>query len=300
MLSRYHPLTMDEDDPYYWKHTSIPEVHQLDAQLRCLICKDYFKAPVMTSCSHTFCSRCIRRHISLEQSCPACRQRESESSLRRNPVVEELVQSFFQLRPRLLDLVRDTPSALPQKGFESEATPPTPQAFPCPICDDSFPESEINNHVNACLTNPSKRKKQKVINLDHPAFDTKITAPQPPPSRLPKINYSLINETNLRQKLLEAGLPSHGSKLILQRRYSEWINIYNANTDAAKPRGRRELMHDLDAWERGNNANNNGGSNAEINLDRWGDKHQADFASLTAQARQSKRAATTSTPPPAV
>ena len=292
---------MDKDDPYYWKHTSLPEVHQLDAQLRCLICKDYFKAPVMTSCCHTFCSRCIRRHISLEQSCPACRQRESESSLRRNPVVEELVQSFFELRPRLLDLAHSVTSASPQKVLKSEPPPPPiPNTFPCPICDDSFPESEINNHVNACLTNPSKRKKQKVINVEHPAFNTKITAPQPAPSRLPKINYSLINEANLRQKLHEAGLPSHGPKLILQRRYSEWINIYNANLDAARPRSRRDLMHDLDAWERGNNASTNGSSNTEIDLDRWEDKHQADFASLTAQARRSKSAATTSTQPPPV
>lgn len=40
--------------------------------LRCSICKDFFNAAMSLSCSHTFCSKCIRVHLSLKSNCPAC------------------------------------------------------------------------------------------------------------------------------------------------------------------------------------------------------------------------------------
>ncbi|CAO1630026.1 unnamed protein product [Parajaminaea phylloscopi] len=70
-------------DPSDWIDTSFPFLKDLDASLRCEICADILRAPVfIKTCSHVFCSRCIRDYINqpsapgapTERPCPNCRQ----------------------------------------------------------------------------------------------------------------------------------------------------------------------------------------------------------------------------------
>jgi E3 ubiquitin-protein ligase RAD18 len=68
--------------------------------------------------------------------------------------------------------------------------------------------------------------------------------------RLAPLSYSLLKEATLRKKLCELGIPHHGNKTALELRHREWVTIWNANCDAAKPRERTALLRDLDAWER--------------------------------------------------
>jgi E3 ubiquitin-protein ligase RAD18 len=93
---------MDQDDisdPSDWKNTSLSGLYSLDSNLRCLICKDFYTAPVITTCLHTFCSICIRRSLTAEPTCPACRTTNiSDSGLRQNKVVGDLVESFLAVR----------------------------------------------------------------------------------------------------------------------------------------------------------------------------------------------------------
>jgi|SRR5271169_4119184 len=92
-------MTEDVSDPSDWKSSALPSLSSLDSTLRCLICKDFYTAPVITSCLHTFCSLCIRRCLSSEPICPACRKSNiSDVGLRPNKVVEELVEQFVALR----------------------------------------------------------------------------------------------------------------------------------------------------------------------------------------------------------
>lgn len=36
----------------------------LDQNLRCQVCQDFYRtAVIITRCSHSFCSECIRRHL---------------------------------------------------------------------------------------------------------------------------------------------------------------------------------------------------------------------------------------------
>src|SRR5215469_15342374 len=48
-------------DPTDWLNTSLPSFATLESALRCQVCKDFYDTPMITSCSHTFCSLCIRR-----------------------------------------------------------------------------------------------------------------------------------------------------------------------------------------------------------------------------------------------
>src|SRR5579862_7291247 len=89
----------DISDPSDWTNTSLQSLYPLDSNLRCLICKDFYTAPVITTCLHTFCSLCIRRSLSAESQCPACRTTNvSDSGLRANKVVEDLVENFLAVR----------------------------------------------------------------------------------------------------------------------------------------------------------------------------------------------------------
>lgn len=94
-------------DPTDWDNTKFPLLNPLDSALRCDICKDFYNSPVITNCSHTFCSVCIRRALHAEQICPICRTAEQEYRLRKNPAVQEMVDAFLIIRPKLLEAAKD-------------------------------------------------------------------------------------------------------------------------------------------------------------------------------------------------
>jgi len=93
-------------DPTDWLQTTLPTFSPLENALRCQVCKDFFNTPMITTCSHTFCSICIRRCLSSEGKCPACRATEQASKLRRNWAVEEVVANFQAARPAALEIAR--------------------------------------------------------------------------------------------------------------------------------------------------------------------------------------------------
>jgi E3 ubiquitin-protein ligase RAD18 len=98
--------TSDLSDPTQWLETPLSLLAPLESSLRCQVCKEFFDNPVITSCCHTFCSLCIRRCLSAEGKCPACRSPDQELKLRRNWAVQELVDAFQIARPSVLDLTK--------------------------------------------------------------------------------------------------------------------------------------------------------------------------------------------------
>lgn len=119
--------------------------------------------------------------------------------------------------------------------------------------------------------------------------------------RLPSTNYSILNETKLRKKISDLGIPSWGSRLLLEKRHREWVMIWNANCDSSRPKTKRELLQDLDTWER-----TQGGqaSSTTLSANRtaqikdkdfdgasWSAKHSDSFSDLIARARNSHKKA---------
>lgn len=96
----------DISDSTDWLETPLASLATIDASLRCQVCKDFYKTPMITSCSHTFCSLCIRRCLANDGKCPACRSTEQENKLRSNWAMEGLVDEFIKARPALLDVSR--------------------------------------------------------------------------------------------------------------------------------------------------------------------------------------------------
>lgn len=124
----------------------------------------------------------------------------------------------------------------------------------------------------------------------------KPKTPTKPLDRLPKLNYTILKDTALKKKLSELGIPNWGNKALLARRHSEWVNLWNANCDSSKPRTKRELLHELDGWERsqgGLSSNGGGGVNGgssvmkkDFDGSAWAANHNEDFQCLIAKARQ--------------
>ena len=99
--------SFDVADPSDWLSTSVSGLGPVEAALRCQVCKDFFDTPMITSCSHTFCSLCIRRCLTTDSRCPACRAQDQEIKLRPNSIIQELVDVFQVARPGILQLGED-------------------------------------------------------------------------------------------------------------------------------------------------------------------------------------------------
>lgn len=89
-----------------WLNTSLSSFAPVENALRCQVCKDFFDSPMITSCSHTFCSLCIRRCLSADGKCPACRATDQTSKLRRNWAIQEVVDAFQNGRGVALELAK--------------------------------------------------------------------------------------------------------------------------------------------------------------------------------------------------
>lgn len=142
-------------DPSDWITTKVPGLRELDSLQRCYICKEFLKAPVMTSCNHTFCSQCIREYLLSNTHCPLCKSEQLESNLKRIILLEELVLCFKKFRPILLELLAN--------GKNSEA-------------DDSETCKEMNDPQ--AIVNDSDSINQDIIEI--PDDDGRTYKEEPP------------------------------------------------------------------------------------------------------------------------
>ncbi|EJT47043.1 hypothetical protein A1Q1_04286 [Trichosporon asahii var. asahii CBS 2479] len=99
-----HPLLQADVEPKPFPESQ-PQLRRLDKALLCPICKELFDHPVSIGCGHSFCSKCIRGFFASttkKTACPTCSDPQTEGSIRRNRVLEEI--------PKLVDLVQPPPA----------------------------------------------------------------------------------------------------------------------------------------------------------------------------------------------
>lgn len=187
---------MADFDPSDWKNTRLPKLAQLDSLQRCLICKDFLRAPVMTSCNHTFCSQCIRQHLLSESLCPLCKAEQFESNLKRVILLEEIVSCFQDLRPALIALAtqsqeqddirstqNETNSVLKNVGHRDNMVSsssekekkklqeekdsgvievPDTENVSCPVCNERMPADLLQRkHLDECLRGTTRPKRRR-------------------------------------------------------------------------------------------------------------------------------------------
>lgn len=370
----------DVADSTDWLTTPLSGLAAVEAALRCQVCKDFYKTPMLTSCSHTFCSICIRRALSSDGKCPLCRAADQELKLRSNWSMEEAVDAFTKARASAIEFANRPPEVVvrgksPKRkaptdddaesgtgsqqqdskrlrtsarlsGRAGPATvvvvPPRPEYveeihdtdeeeeavssgddeytpeiseffFPhgfcprkltmmtddglvaCPLlCKKRMKEALVFQHLDTC-TGPSSEPPAAPTT---PFGGQQQRTQQRTYERLPALNYSMLKEQFLRKKLAEVGISNMGSRQLLERRHKEWITIWNSNCDAANPRGRSDLLRDLDSWERTQGGKAPTTSKAIQNAiaikDKdfdgagWAAKHDDSFQDLIAKARNSR------------
>ncbi|KDN44705.1 hypothetical protein K437DRAFT_274491 [Tilletiaria anomala UBC 951] len=93
-------------DPTDWQG-EFRFLHDLDQSLRCELCAGIYEAPVaFKACGHSFCSKCIRRHVNQPnasgQFCPKCRQTKAyDSELVPLPSLEDAAVAWRKCRAQL-------------------------------------------------------------------------------------------------------------------------------------------------------------------------------------------------------
>ncbi|KAJ5948625.1 Postreplication repair E3 ubiquitin-protein ligase rad18 [Penicillium verhagenii] len=328
-MENSHEITDSTD----WLDTPLKLLAPLESALRCQVCKDFYDTPMITSCSHTFCSLCIRRCLSSDGRCPACREGDQVLKLRRNWAVQELLNTFNTARPAVLELARNFNSmkdqesnripepqhkkrkanhmeqpevvslveasprgyghdqGAPNQGEGEEEEYITAGMTTCPVCARSMTIQAVNGHIDRCLA--------------------ETEAAQAPPSTrhqttfgLPTLNYDVMNQSQLRKKFKELGIPAEGAKDLMKRRHTEWVNLWNANCDSQNPKSRMQLLRELRVWE-----DTQGGGSMRPAFDRnnvtgkdfdaagWSANHNDDFKRLIASARKKTDAQVRSTIP---
>lgn len=156
---------------------------------------------------------------------------------------------------------------------------------------------QVFQHLEAC---PGSEAQRGTRNTDSPASSSYQGQKRQDRSheRLPALHYSMLKEQALRKKMTELGLSCQGPRLLLERRHKEWLTLWNANCDAAHPKKRSALLHDLEVWERtqGGRAPTTGRTfqtaaaikDKDFDSAAWAVKHDTSFKDLIASARKSK------------
>ncbi|KAB8416440.1 hypothetical protein FH972_024959 [Carpinus fangiana] len=349
------PADFEVSDPTDWTTTSLANVAPLDSALRCQVCKDFYKNAVITSCAHSFCSICIRRCLTVDGQCPACRSKDQEVRLRRNVALQEVVDAFTRARSEMLTVASEATereqqiealsrgqkrkrheNEKPQTGerqtrrstrqrTQASSTPastqdstadevitihdsqedPADQEYnpesedglvPCPMCGKRMKEEQVFAHLDRCdieKAEDSQHNHGKLNALNPSTLVAPKSSDSPPPERLPAMNYALFSDQQMKKKLKALGIPNSGSKQLMMRRHTEWINLWNANCDSSRPVARRELLSELDKWERSQGGlSANGGIDNSVFMKKdfdgraWATKNKDDFDELIKKARE--------------
>ncbi|KAL0947506.1 hypothetical protein HGRIS_013606 [Hohenbuehelia grisea] len=99
-----------------------PGLRDLDSSLRCGICGDFYDAPVTLGCGHCFCSLCIRNALATKAECPHCRKPASESHLRADPAIEQVVLAWKTARSCVLKLLKEAADGISPQTNDGEAS----------------------------------------------------------------------------------------------------------------------------------------------------------------------------------
>ena len=341
---------MDTDlsvpDSTDWLPTPLPSLSVLESALHCQICKEFYDTPMLTSCSHSFCSKCIRTSLSNDGKCPACRAADQASKLRNNWALQEIVAAFRDARPKVLEMARDVQISeekdkkrkrtiadsserdmdpedarrtrsksrrLAASQFRPESVEIEDSAnesdyqpeqegqdglVMCPMgCGKRMKIDAVDGHIDRCEDEKKNKQLGRPKSRAHlgdfpPPSNAAVRNPKPA-DRLPELSYSLLNETKLAKKLKELGIPSTGSKQLMIKRHREWVNLWNANCDSSNPRSKRDLLRELDAWERtqgGRAPLVNGLASTimtkEFDAAGWSNSNRSDFDRLIADAKR--------------
>ena len=188
----------------------------------------------------------------------------------------------------------DRPIAMepPRRG------PPLPApGIQCPICQRPFKSvEEVDRHIDSCMGVASVpltmssitscqsynlRPQRLTQSSSSPQNNVQLVKP------LPKLNYAMYNDKQLRAKLSEHSLSTYGSKPVLIARHKEYVNVHNANIDRLHPQSRQEIRKHMERWDATQQTLVRPEKRKELDGEEWGRRCKSDFEDLARQAKES-------------
>lgn len=192
---------------------------------------------------------------------PRASKREHEESVARR--VKQRTRGASASHAPVVESDEEQPSAQPPVDYRELGAEDTVQ---CPICQHAFTTVALNEHLDRGCT-PGRASPPRAPSGRMDAW-LGVRAPQEElreAKRLTRPQYQLKSERDMR-KMLEVrdpmcrrcspaqslGLSSTGNKDRLVERHRQWVNLFNANLDAAPAHREslRSLRRQLSAWER--------------------------------------------------
>ena len=150
----------------------------------------------------------------------------------------------------------------------------------CPICNHTFTVIALNAHLDKNNCHPgcpepsaAERGLAKAKPTNTSQWFNKPTAlgtgTSTPTKKLTRPQYNLKSERDLKKLLEGLQLPTTGDKDKLAERHRQYVNLYNANLDAAPQHRKSEakLRRELVEWERARDAR--GGSISDKKAKSW-------------------------------
>ncbi|KAK7703508.1 E3 ubiquitin-protein ligase rad18 [Botryosphaeria dothidea] len=210
--------------------------------------------------------------------------------------------------PEIIDLDNDDGSDFVAELEEGEIQP-NDGMVACPMCNKRMKEEAVFSHLDRCegpdkesgSSRSTRTRQHRTVASSHPLQQRSRNGPvstknQEPLARLPQLNYSILKDQALRKKLADLGIPNSGNRAQQIKRHTEWVNLWNANVDSLRPRTKRELLSELDKWERSQNMESGGGSiigggngaqvmKKDFDGEGWAKNNKSHFDELIASAR---------------
>ncbi|PNS18785.1 DNA repair protein rad18 [Sphaceloma murrayae] len=183
-----------------------------------------------------------------------------------------------------------------EDGNYEEESQPDDGLVPCPMCGGRMKEEAVFTHLDRCDGIPSDRKKSQtpVIPLQ---LKPQSRPPSQPQERLSELSYGMMSDAQIRRKMKDMGIQNTGSKELMVRRHKEWVSLWNSNCDSARPKSKRELLHELDMWERSqgglardSHGTLNGIMKKDFDAKAYASSHSDDFSRLIQEAKKKAKA----------
>ncbi|XP_033338270.2 uncharacterized protein LOC117227274 [Megalopta genalis] len=103
------------------------QLKHIEDLMFCGICYEYMNTSVITSCSHNYCSLCIRKYLHYKTQCPTCFSETFEKDLRKNKTLDEIIAQFLQIKDKLKKCLKSPLQFLP--GNKSDGILNTPKSI---------------------------------------------------------------------------------------------------------------------------------------------------------------------------
>ncbi|XP_028680795.1 E3 ubiquitin-protein ligase RAD18 [Erpetoichthys calabaricus] len=270
---------------------SLAELKNVDTLLRCAICFDYLNIAMMVQqCSHNYCSLCIRKFLSYKTQCPLCHLAVTESDLKNNRALDEIVKSFKLARHELLKLNLESPPMSPQiprqvkpldhkktTGVKQEnrlihqflnkldSPAASGQKVKCEPPERPPSDDTLEQPSTSCKVKEAAKVECPVCGVNIPEqfinkhLDSCLTRDEKKESlrssftkRKPmaKVVYDLLSDQEVRRRLKELGLPTQGPRQQLVKRHQEFLHMYNAQCDSLNPKTVQEIVKDVERNEK--------------------------------------------------